>query len=51
MHSVLFLYVKLGGENGWRKNRKKIKRREKNNNNLLVIVLLVTLGYIAYDKD
>lgn len=28
----------------------KIKRREKNNN-LLVIVLLVTLGYIAYDKD
>lgn len=51
MHSVLFFYVKLGGENGWRKNREKIKRREKINNNLLVIVLLVTLGYIAYDKD
>ena len=57
MHSVLFLYVKLGRENGWRKNREKIKRREKNNNLLVivvivvVIVLLVTLGYIAYDKD
>lgn len=51
MNSVLFLYVKLGRENCWRKNREKIKRRVKSNNNLLVIVLLVTLGYIAYDKD
>jgi len=33
------------------KIEKKLKEGKKNNNNLLVIVLLVTLGYIAYDKD
>lgn len=32
------------------KIEKKLKEGKKNNN-LLVIVLLVTLGYIAYDKD
>lgn len=33
------------------KIEKKLKEGKKNNNNLLVIVFLVTLGYIAYDKD